>query len=708
MPYIYFLSSGFGGDKNENKGKKKKITLSNDESGTSSGVVTNTDALDYLYSESTEDSVPNLVEDVDVETPAEIAKKQLDTVKGELEQATARMEQLSSTGDQLVFGTVEEGLTKLIFQLDDIKTDGHPETQALRTNLLSHVQTSLKKLRGMKTNPGNSLEILEESLEILEEPVVKAPIEIIDLTIDDDDECITTHTNDKPVLPEDLITLDLNSKHVDYSDLNTPGSNQTSLTQDTTVDTQTTAETQTTQILENTVESTLVATLNSYTEEVTQTEPSRVVSENDDTQIFKVEKDTQTLDSDLSLQVLRDENTDYDSQIIKQEKYPQMSRTADTQKMKVNVATQVSVNDCDTQTSQENVDTQTADTQTVKVDIASQKSVNDGDTQPSQEKIDTQLSRTVDTQTMEVDVVSQKTVNDCDAQTNKEKIDIQLPRTTDTQTMEVDVASQTLVNSKPTRVVRDSLMSVTIDTQTLESDFSQTDTETSKVNIDTQISLTADVQNMEIDSQMSMSVDIIENSQEVDIPMSVCDDTAEHTQKMEIDVANQIPSNDVTADHTQEIEGDAAQILANNNVEANCSAHLSMNGSIEEHTHTESTSEHADEKSKNIERDPNTTQDNDSIFSCETTVDDVVASGNLDNTKDEEEAGPVQLLRQDQQGKFSLNQEALSRVLANVQHHKLAIISIVGAFRRGKSFLLNFLLRYLKAGVRFFFSFNNC
>jgi hypothetical protein len=70
-------------------------------------------------------------------------------------------------------------------------------------------------------------------------------------------------------------------------------------------------------------------------------------------------------------------------------------------------------------------------------------------------------------------------------------------------------------------------------------------------------------------------------------------------------------------------------------------------------------------------------------------------------TSTEQEEGPVQLLVQDHQGKFSLNQEALSHVLAGVQHRQLAIISIAGAFRRGKSFLLNFLLRYLKEGVSF-------
>jgi hypothetical protein len=74
----------------------------------------------------------------------------------------------------------------------------------------------------------------------------------------------------------------------------------------------------------------------------------------------------------------------------------------------------------------------------------------------------------------------------------------------------------------------------------------------------------------------------------------------------------------------------------------------------------------------------------------------------ISGTITEQEEGPLQLLSQDQQsGKFVLNQEVVSRVLAGVKHHKLVIVSIVGAFRRGKSFLLNFLLRYLKAGVSY-------
>ncbi|KAF4517056.1 hypothetical protein B566_EDAN004676 [Ephemera danica] len=59
----------------------------------------------------------------------------------------------------------------------------------------------------------------------------------------------------------------------------------------------------------------------------------------------------------------------------------------------------------------------------------------------------------------------------------------------------------------------------------------------------------------------------------------------------------------------------------------------------------------------------------------------------------------LQLLLQDAQGKFYLNKEALGTILSGVKDRKLVIVSIVGAFRRGKSFLLNFLLRYLKAGV---------
>ena len=51
---------------------------------------------------------------------------------------------------------------------------------------------------------------------------------------------------------------------------------------------------------------------------------------------------------------------------------------------------------------------------------------------------------------------------------------------------------------------------------------------------------------------------------------------------------------------------------------------------------------------------------------------------------------------------FTLNEKALERVLLNpeIQDKKVAVVSVAGAFRKGKSFLLDFFLRYLNAKVR--------
>lgn len=64
-------------------------------------------------------------------------------------------------------------------------------------------------------------------------------------------------------------------------------------------------------------------------------------------------------------------------------------------------------------------------------------------------------------------------------------------------------------------------------------------------------------------------------------------------------------------------------------------------------------------------------------------------------------AQPVQIVTatygDDGKGKFDLDLAALERLLLNerVRDHKVAVVSVAGAFRKGKSFLLNFFLRYL-------------
>ena len=51
---------------------------------------------------------------------------------------------------------------------------------------------------------------------------------------------------------------------------------------------------------------------------------------------------------------------------------------------------------------------------------------------------------------------------------------------------------------------------------------------------------------------------------------------------------------------------------------------------------------------------------------------------------------------------YKFNEEQLLKILTNQQviDRKIAVISVVGAFERGKSFLLNYCLRYLYATVR--------
>ena len=48
-------------------------------------------------------------------------------------------------------------------------------------------------------------------------------------------------------------------------------------------------------------------------------------------------------------------------------------------------------------------------------------------------------------------------------------------------------------------------------------------------------------------------------------------------------------------------------------------------------------------------------------------------------------------------GDLELNNENLNSILIKIPDtHKVSVISVVGAFRTGKSFLLNFFLRYLR------------
>lgn len=73
-------------------------------------------------------------------------------------------------------------------------------------------------------------------------------------------------------------------------------------------------------------------------------------------------------------------------------------------------------------------------------------------------------------------------------------------------------------------------------------------------------------------------------------------------------------------------------------------------------------------------------------------------------------ARPVQIVASnEEEHSFSLNEELLEEVLISDERFrdkKVVVLSVAGAFRKGKSFLLDFFLRYLDRKVLFYNMFN--
>jgi len=80
----------------------------------------------------------------------------------------------------------------------------------------------------------------------------------------------------------------------------------------------------------------------------------------------------------------------------------------------------------------------------------------------------------------------------------------------------------------------------------------------------------------------------------------------------------------------------------------------------------------------------------------------LVKNGALDQTKGKRKGAPVQIVNVEESNNehsFTLDEDALKRILCRkkIKDKPVCIVSVAGAFRKGKSFLLNFLLRFLRA-----------
>lgn len=75
--------------------------------------------------------------------------------------------------------------------------------------------------------------------------------------------------------------------------------------------------------------------------------------------------------------------------------------------------------------------------------------------------------------------------------------------------------------------------------------------------------------------------------------------------------------------------------------------------------------------------------------------------GDIDTDIDKNQPCPVCILKALDDHTFELDVDALEQILLKpeVANKKVVVVSVAGAFRKGKSFLLDFFLRYLEHNV---------
>jgi len=73
----------------------------------------------------------------------------------------------------------------------------------------------------------------------------------------------------------------------------------------------------------------------------------------------------------------------------------------------------------------------------------------------------------------------------------------------------------------------------------------------------------------------------------------------------------------------------------------------------------------------------------------------------MDSQKNMDEGRPVQVVLAHPDHTFELDEDALSEILLHddVKDRSVVVVSVAGAFRKGKSFLLDFFLRYMNSKV---------
>lgn len=79
---------------------------------------------------------------------------------------------------------------------------------------------------------------------------------------------------------------------------------------------------------------------------------------------------------------------------------------------------------------------------------------------------------------------------------------------------------------------------------------------------------------------------------------------------------------------------------------------------------------------------------------------EILSDESMDGMEDTK-ARPLQIVKTEDDHTFVLDEETLSEVLLqdDIKDRFVVVVSVAGAFRKGKSFLLDFFLRYLYARV---------